>query len=154
MADISVVHTFVTPAGTITFNDGADDEYYLGPIVGLDGTPARRVVDKTAYADGGLPFKPAFLDIRFFQPTGTMMIRSTKVGTAKQTIRNSMAADLEEAYESTLNADGTWAFTPLGGASKTLTVRRDAQAIAFDYVDNYLNYDFSFGLVAVNPVFA
>lgn len=155
MPDIAVVHTFITPVGTILFNtpDGDGDQYYLGPIAGLDGTTARRPIVKLAYTDG-VYIPPAFLDVRQFQPTGTLLIPRNRSMSEIQTKRNDMAADLEEAYESCLNATASWSFTPLGGASRTLTVVRDAQPIVFDYVDDYQNVDFSFGLVAADPVFA
>lgn len=151
MADIAVVHTFTTPAGTIVFNDGSADQFYLGPISGLDGTPARRVTDKTAYGDGGI-IHPGFLDLRVFQPTGSLLIRSTRNMDAIVVIRNQMEADLAEAYESTLNATGTWQWQPQGQSSRTLTVQRDSQPCEFVHADNFQVVDFSFGLIAANPV--
>lgn len=155
MPDIAVVHTFTTPAGTILFNtpDGDGDQFYLGPIAGLDGTTARRPLVKLAYTDGGY-VPPAFLDLRQFQPTGTLLIVRGRSGDDIEEKRNDMAADLTAAYESCLNATGTWAFTPLGQSAQSLTVYRDAQPIVFDHVDDFQNVDFSFGLVAADPVFA
>jgi len=150
MTDIAVQHVMTTPGGTITFNDGSADQFYLSDFPGLDGTPARIVVDKTPFADGGI-LHPPFKDVRHFQPTGTLLITSTLNQAAIQTIRNDMAEDLRAAYESILTANGTWQWTPLGQSSRTLTIRRDSQAIEFFHVDGYQAVDFSFGLIAVDP---
>jgi hypothetical protein len=46
-----------------------------------------------------------------------------------------------------LGADGTLAWTPLGQAAATLTVRQDFK-VEYTYVDGYLNKQFVFGLVS------
>ena len=150
MTDIAVVHTFVTPGGTITFNSGAADQYLLNAIPGLGGTTARVVIDKVPYGDGGI-YHPAWKDTRHFQPSGSLLIQSTRVQNEIVEIRNTMEAALLAAYESILNANGTWSWTPQGLSSRTLTVRRDAQPCEFEHVDNFQIVDFSFGLVAVSP---
>jgi hypothetical protein len=153
MTDIAVPHVMTTPGGTITFNDDSDDQYLLNAIPGLAGTPARVVVDKVAYGHGGI-IHPSWKDTRYFQPQGTLLILSTPVQDDIVDIRNDMEEALRVAYESLLDADGTWAWTPLGQSSRTLTIRRDAQPVEFTHEDNFQVIDFSFGLVSVAPDWA
>lgn len=152
MADISVAHTLAAPAGTIDFNvpDADGDQFYLGPVPGLSGVPLRRVVYKFAYADGAYS-PPAFHDARYFQPTGTFLITRPIPMADKQEKRNTMEAALTAAYESMVDTAGTWTWTPAGGTPLSLTVIRDAAPIEYEYVDNYLNLDFTFSLIALDP---
>jgi hypothetical protein len=150
VSDIAVVHTWATPGGTITFNSGDLDQYLLNALPGLDGTAARVVIDKVPFGDGAIRH-PAWKDARYFQPEGSLLIQSTRIMEDIQSIRNTMEAALLAAYESTLNADSTWTWTPRGGSQRSLTVRRDAQPLEFQHVDNFQVVDFSFGLVATSP---
>lgn len=150
MTDIAVPHVMTTPGGTITFNSDALDQYYLNAIPGLAGAVARVVVDRVPYGHGVI-VHPAWRDGRFFQPSGSLLIQSTRVQDAIVVIRNEMEEDLRVAYESILDADGTWVWTPQGEAQRTLTIRRDAQPLEFTHEDNYQIVDFSFGLIAADP---
>jgi len=150
MTDIAVQHVMTTPGGTITFNNGTDDQYYLSDIPGLAGAPARVVIDKRPFTDGGI-YHPPFKDTRYFQPTGSLLITSTLNQNAIVVIRNAMEEALRVAYESLLGGNGTWQWTPQGQASRTLTIRRDAQPVEFHHVDGFQVVDFSFGLVSVSP---
>jgi hypothetical protein len=139
-----------TAGGTIVFNDGSLDQYLLNAIPGLAGTTARVVVDKVPYGDGGI-YHPPWKEARYFQPEGSLLIQSTRVWDDVVVIRNTMEAALLTAYESLLDVNGTWSWTPQGQSQRTLTIRRDAQACEFTHVDNFQVVDFSFGLVSVSP---
>lgn len=150
MADVAVQHTMVTPAGTVVFNDGSLDQYYLNATPGLDGVPARVAVSKVPYGHGAR-WHAGWRDGRRFQPTGTLLIQSTRVQNEIVEIRNDMEETLRAAHESLLDGDGTWSWTPLGGTERTLVIYRDEQEVAYTHVDNYAAVDFTFGLIAPDP---
>ena len=148
MPDIATVYTLTTPGGTITFNNGATDEYYLSEIGGLEDAPIRAPVDNRPQTDGGLVHDfyegPLHLTLE-----GILFIRSTRVQNSIRTIRTSMTDNLRTALRSILRADGTLAWTPYGSTARSLTVRYE---VPLDprYIDNYLNVAFSFGLVSAS----
>ena len=62
-----------------------------------------------------------------------------------------MEANLYDALEAIQSADGTWAWTPAGQSSRTLTVQQEI-AVEFTSVANFpMLKTFSFGLIAANP---
>jgi len=151
MADVATQYTLTTPGGTILFNNGATDEYYLGDVQGLDGAPIRAPIDNRPQTDGGL-VHDFFLGPRHITLDGILFIRSSRVQNTILTQRNVLEAALQAALDSILRADGTLAWTPYGGSAGSLTVRNDVP-LEFRYIDNYQNKAFSFGLVAADPVY-
>jgi hypothetical protein len=151
MTDIGVAYTLTTPGGTITFNSGAADQYYLNKTPGLHGIQARVPVDKVPYGDGGI-VHPSWKEPRHFTLEGSLLILSTHVETAIVAVRNDMEEDLEAAAESILApASGTLAWTPTGKSARSLTVHLDEQGLQWEHVDNYQVLDFVLALVAADP---
>lgn len=146
MADVASTYTLVTPAGTVYFNDGATDEFFLTDTPGLDQAVVRNPTDLAPQTSGFI-VHDRFEEGMRFQMVGILFIRSTRVQTTIRTIRNDMEAELKAALRSILSADGTLSWTPLGEAAVSLTVRQDIK-VEFAYIDNYLNKSFTFGLVS------
>jgi hypothetical protein len=146
VADIASTYTLVTPGGTIYFNNGATNEYFLTDTPGLDQAAVRNPTDLAPQTSGFIVHN-RFEEGMRFQMVGILMIRSSRVGTAVRTARNSMESALTTALRSILSADGTLSWTPLGGSAQSLTVRQDIK-VEYAYIDNYLNKTFSFGLVS------
>ncbi len=151
MTDIAVTHTMTTPGGTIVFNDGSLDQFYLNAIPGLGGTRARVPVDKVPFGHGAT-VHPSWKAERHFAPEGSLLIQSTRVMDEIVQIRNTMEAQLYAAVESLIGgATGTWAWTPQGQAARSLTIVRDEEGIQWTHVDNYQVLDFVFFLIAADP---
>lgn len=146
MSDVASSYTFATPGGTIVFNDGSTDEYYLTDITGLDQADVRNPNDDAPQVSGAIVHTHFETGLRPVL-TGIFMIRSTRVMTAIRIIRNEMEKDLTVAVRSILGADGTLAWTPLGQAAASLVVRQEFK-VEYTYVDGYLNKQFVFGLVS------
>lgn len=146
MADVASAYTLTTPAGTILFNDGSDDEYYLIDTPGLDQAAVRNPTDPKGQISGFQVHNRLEEGMRF-QMVGILFIRSSRVQTTIRTIRNQMEDDLRVALRSILAADGTLAWTPLGQSALSLTVKQDVK-VEFSYIDNYLNKSFTFGLIS------
>lgn len=149
MADVACVYTLTTPAGVITFNSGAADQFYTTEVGGLEDPPIRAPVDPLPFGDGGLvhDFWEGPRPITF---EGVFLIQSTRIMNGILTLRNSMEESLRAAVASTLRADGTLAWTPLGQGARSLTVRRDVP-LECRHVENYLLRSFTFGLIAASP---
>jgi hypothetical protein len=152
MADVGVPWTLTTPAVVIPFNDGSLDQFYITRIRGLAMPPIRAPVDPVPLGDGGLVHDfwkgPLHIGIE-----GLFLIQSTRVMDSIVIIRNDMEADLVDALESILRADGTFAGAPQGHSTRTYTVNCEIP-LDTDHADNYLSYTFSFGLVAGDPNWA
>lgn len=150
MTDVAVPHVWVTPAGTITFNDDSANQFYIEEIEGLDGAPIRAPIDNRPQTDGGL-VHDFFKGPRHFTVSGTLLIQSTRIQTSIQAIRNQMEEDLFDAHASVQQADSTWSWTPLGLSARTLTGVRGDVPFTTRHIDNFLNVAFFFGLVAADP---
>lgn len=158
MADISATYTLATPGGTITLNSGdlkdGTDKYWLSNIQGLDGTSIRAPIDNVPYGDGGI-VHDFWKGPRHVVFEGTLVTESVgfpSVGDDCITVQNAMEAALITALESTLRADGTLTWTPLGQGARSLTVRHDV-TLEFSAAENYAIKNFTFGLVAADPAF-
>jgi hypothetical protein len=149
MADIAVVYTLTTPGGTITFNDGGADQFYITEIQGLGSAPIRTPIDNAPQAHGGL-VHDFWKAARNIVVEGVFLITSVPQGTQCQALRNDMEEDLRAALESILQADGTLAWTPTGLTARSLTVRHSVP-LECPHQDNYLLRAFNFGLVAADP---
>ncbi len=153
MPDISCVYQLVTPAGTIDFNDGATDQFYIGEIPsGLSGAPIRAPIDDAGFTDGSLSFN-WWLSGRAITVEGIFLILSTRVMNGILTIRNQMEEDLRVALESTVPDEttaGTLTWTPLGQMQRTLDVRNNVP-LECPHDQGYLVRTFHFGLFADNP---
>jgi hypothetical protein len=147
--DIGVQYTLTTPGGTINFNDGSANQYYLSTVGGLDGPTIRAPIDDRPQTDGGI-VHDFFAGPRHITFEGVLLIQSTHIMNSVVQIRNTMEDNLRTAVVSLLRADGTLAWTPQGKSARSLTVRHDVP-LDFTNIENYLLLQFHFGLVAANP---
>lgn len=152
MADVAVLYSLVTPGPDITFNNGdfpgSDDIYYITEIRGLDGAPIRTPIDNAPQAHGGIVHN-FWKGPRVVVITGILLVQSVSTGVGCQTIRNDMEADLRDALDSILQADGTLSWTALGQPAASLLVRNNIPL----ETDGILPRTFTFGLVAEDPDF-
>lgn len=153
MPDVSCQYALVTPAGTLTFNDGSDDQFYIGEIpTGLAGAPIRAPQDPVAYGDGGRSYN-FWKGARHILIEGVFLILSTRNMNGILRIRNDMEETLRVALDSISQTDadtGTLTWQPLGQSQRTLIVRNDIP-LECVHDQNYLLRNFSFALVADDP---
>lgn len=154
MADVGVVYQLNTPGTDITFNTFTDpftgqDQYYINEIRGLESPDLRTPVDPVPLGDGAL-VHDFWFGARHIQVDGIMLVQSTTIMDSIVVIRNQMTADLSDALEAILRADGTFSFIPQGGAFTTYTVRYEV-GLQTPHADNYNSLQFSFGLIAGDP---
>lgn len=153
MPDISCVYTLTTPGGTITFNDGSADQFYISEIPqGLSGVPARTPHDDVPYGDGEQSYN-WFQTGRHILIEGLFLVTSVMCGPDMVEVWNQMEDDLQVATDSLAGlttATGTLSWTPAGLSARSLTVRRDVE-LECPHDQNYLVRTFHFGLSADNP---
>src|SRR5512146_382273 len=99
MADIACTYTLTTPAGTIVFNDGSEDQIYIQGITGLGSAPIRTPIDDVPYGDGSLGHN-FWKAGRHIIIEGVFFVRSVPCSPAMVTIWNEMEEDLRLALES------------------------------------------------------
>jgi len=150
MADVGVQYDLTTPAGTIIFNDGSLDQFYITKVRGLGSPDLRTPMDKVPLGHGAL-FHPFFKGARHIGVEGIFLIESTRIQNNIVVIRNEMEFDLTEALESLLDdSTGTFTFAPQGFGSRTFVVKYEV-GFEPEHGDNYISLYFSFGLVAAEP---
>ncbi len=154
MADVACPYTLVTPSGTIDFNDGSVDQFYIQMITGLDGAPIRAPADPVAYGDGGVSYN-SWKGMREMLFEGVFLVTSVPPCPDAVPVWNTMEETLRVALESLVGdettAVGTLTWTPTGAVtSNTLTVRSDV-ALECPPDQGYLVRSFHFGLRADNP---
>jgi hypothetical protein len=153
MPDIACPYTLTTSGGTIAFNDGSADQFYIQQISGLGSAPIRAPIDDVPYGDGSLGHN-FWKGGRHLIIEGVFLVTSVPCGTAQVTIWNEMEEDLRVALESIAGlttATGTLVWTPTGAAgSNTLTVRHDVP-MECPPDQNFLLRAFSFGLFSASP---
>jgi len=155
MADISCPYTLTTPAGTIAFNDGSADQFYIQGITGLGTAPVRAPIDDVPYGDGSIGHN-FWQGGRHLVIEGVFLVTSVDCGPVQVAAWNEMEDDLRAALESiaALTTDtGTLVWTPTGAAmARSLTVRHD-QPMECPPDQNFTIRNFSFGLFAADPNF-
>lgn len=150
MADIAVAFTLSTPGGTVNFNDGSDDQFYITEITGL-GTPVLRTPSDSQPQAHGALLHNFWKRERAIGVEGVFLITSVPLGGGScQAIRNDMEEDLRVALESILQADGTLSWTPVGQGARSLAVRHSV-SLECPHAENYLLRTFNFGLIAADP---
>lgn len=153
MPDLACPYELVTPAGTITFNDGSEDQFYIQTISGLSGAPISAPIDDAAFTDGSLSFN-WWLRGRLVTVEGVFFVQSQpSCSPALVTVWNQMEEDLRAALESTVPDETTAAtltWTPLGQTQRQLSVRNNVP-LECPPDQNFLVRTFSFGLFADNP---
>lgn len=153
MADIGCPYTLTTPGGTIFFNDGSIDQFYIQGITGLGTPPIRAPIDDVPYGNGsiGHNFWTAGRHVVF---EGVFLVTSVDCGPTQVGAWNDMEDSLRVALESIAGlttATGTLVWTPTGDvATRTLVVRHD-QPMECPPDQNFTIRNFSFGLFAADP---
>lgn len=156
-ADIACPYTLVTPAGTIAFNDGSDQQFYIGSIPqGLGGKPIRAPQDLVSFGDGGRSYK-FWKGPRHILFEGNFLVPEMPPCPALVTIWNEMEDDLDAALESIADETtdtGTLSWSPTGlGVTRSLTVRCELE-LDVQPDQNFLTRTFHFGLLADDPAWS
>ncbi len=147
MAEYSAPATLVTPGPTITFNAASGNTLYLDPEMcsGLDGGPIRRTIEDAPMTDGALVF-PSRKGGRHIVIGGWVHVTTGATESDYRTNREALVDNLRLALESIENADGTYTWTPIGGA-RALTVQADIPVTT----NGAFQKKFVFGLIAADP---
>lgn len=150
MADLTVEYLLTTPGPDITFNDGVlwdglADKFWFSSIQGLDMAELRTPTDPVPFGSGSIVhtfwrngLSPVFDGMLLLDPPTLINCQSR---------RNALAFNLLDALESIVAANGTLAFTPVGQAAQSLTVRCNVP-LSIQYTDDYRVSTFSFGLIS------
>jgi hypothetical protein len=153
MPDIACEYTLTTPAGTIVFNDGSVDEYFITDIPdGLAGAPLRTPTDFVPYGHGSLSYN-FWRGGRNILIEGMFFVRSLPPCPQMVEEWNIMEENLRVCLESIAELDsdtGTLVWTPTGLSQRTLTVRHNVQ-LQCPPDQNYSVRAFNFGLLADDP---
>jgi hypothetical protein len=153
MPDIACEYTLTTPAGTIVFNDGSADQFYITNIpTGLAGAPIRAPIDNLSYANASKGYN-FWLAGRHITIEGNFFVTSVDPCPAAVAIWNQMEEDLRVALESIaahMAAVATLVWRPAGQTQKTLIVRNDVP-LETQPDQDYLARTFNFGLFAEDP---
>ena len=155
MPDIACPYVLTTPAGTITFNDGSADQFYITDIPsGLAGAPIRPPIDDLAYADAskGYNFWKAG---RHILVQGVFLVTTVGCPSAVA-VWNQMEEDLRVALDSisgSMTSVASLVWRPVGQTQRTLTVRNDVTLETAPDQD-YLVRTFTFGLFAEDPTWS
>jgi hypothetical protein len=153
MPDIACPYTLTTPAGTIYFNAGGADQYYIQGITGLGTPPIRAPIDDVPYGDGSLGHN-FWKGGRHLTIEGLFLVTSVDCGPVQVGLWNDMEDALRVALESiaSLETDtGSLVWLPTGDMStRSLTVRHD-QSLECPPDQNFTVRNFSFGLFAADP---
>lgn len=149
MADIAATYVMTAPGGTVTFNAGGADQFYIQALPGFDSPQLRTPVDPVPFGDGAI-VHDFWKGARQWTVEGVFLITSTLNQDGILTIRNQMEEDLQDALDSMLQANATWAWTPFGGSARTLNVRWSGM-LECPHDQNFLLRAFQFGLIAGSP---
>ncbi len=153
MPDLACEYVLTTLAGTINFNDGSTDQFYIQDIQGLAGAPIRAPIDDVPYGDGGIGYN-FWKGGRHVSFEGIFLAQSAPLcSPALVAVWNEMEEELRVALDSisALDTDtATLVWTPGGQAQRTLVVRNDIP-LECPPDQNYLVRAFNFGLFAAEP---
>lgn len=136
--------TLTTPGGTITFNAATKPTYYndASRCSGLDMAPVRATVEDKPTSDGGIVHN-AYLGPRHITIGGQLVVDTLAD-------RATLMDNLITALVSILRADGTYAWTPTTGGSRSISVRCEVPVT----YDGFFQKGYLFGLVAADPTIA
>lgn len=154
MPDVACPYTLATPAGTIVFNDGSAEQFYITNIPqGLAGAPIRAPIDNVAFGDGSIGFN-FWKGGRHILIEGVFLVTSLPPCPALVALWNAMEDELRIALDS-ISADiastATLSWTPTGDvAVRALVVRNDVE-LETQPDQNYLTRTFTFGLFSEDP---
>lgn len=137
--------------------DGADrllTDLEGGEISGLDGAPIRAQIDPRGQISGGI-VHPKLFGARIITFTGAADIQSVAEAstTAWITALNVLEAAVIVALEGILNTPSSLAWTPTGGAAKSITVTYGTEGGEIRFSGPMLPGErkFTFTLVAESP---
>lgn len=154
MSDIACPYTLTTPGGTVYFNDGAAQQFYIQGITGLGTPPIRTPIDDVPYGNGSIGHN-FWTAGRHVAIEGVFLVNPADCGPLLVGFWNTMEDALRIALESiaALTTDtGTLTWTPTGSmSSRTLVVRHDV-SLECPPDQNFTIRNFSFGLFAADPV--
>lgn len=153
MADTCATYTF----GSLTVNpssgDGLITDFEEGQILGLDGAPVRKQIDPQGQSDGGI-VHPAFFGPRIITFQGKVAIVSVAEGAAALTYAaavNVVEAAAVAALEAQLNSASNLAWTPTGGAARSISCTYGTPGGELQFTGNMVDRRFQFSLVAASP---
>lgn len=158
MADYCCTYTF----GGVTVNASGDTTDTLiisddGEITGLDGAPVRAEIDDQGQSDGGI-VHPKFYGPRIITFSGEVLIQSVNFEdrAAYLTAINVLEASVISALEALLNSASSLAWTPTGGAAKSISCTYGTQGGEIQFSGQMAPGErkFTFTLVAANPTIA
>lgn len=153
MADLGCEYVLTTPSGTITFNDGSEQQFYIQGINGLGTAPIRAPIDDVPFGDGSLGHN-FWKAGRHIDIEGTFLITnlvcpSPAIIAAWNVMEEALRVALESIAGLT-TAVGTLAWTPSGLTARSLTVRHDVP-MECPPDQNFMLRNFTFGLFAEDP---
>ena len=157
MADIQTTHTYVTPGGTIVFNNGSlgdgTDKFWIHGLPGLDGPDVRAPIDDVPFGDGSLLHRFWLTGCKF-AVEGVFIIETVPYNsTGCQAAINAMEAALKAAVKSNVAASGSWSFTPTGQGAISLTVFHPGQPkLDITPIENFATRSFTFGLISATAL--
>lgn len=140
--------TINTTSGDCLFTD-----FDEGEITGLDGAPVRKQIDPQGQSSGGI-IHPALFGARIIAFQGKVLIRSVGEGAMPTTYAaavNAVESAAVSALEGILNTPSTLAWTPTGGAARSISVTYGVEGGEIEFFGNMISRRFQFSLVAANP---
>lgn len=153
MADTCCAYTIAGLTINASSGDCLFTDFEEGQILGLDGAPVRKQIDPQGQSDGGI-VHPAFLGARIITFQGKVLIRSVPENATPLTYAaavNVVEAAAVSALEGILNSASSLAWTPTGGAGRSISVTYGTEGGEIQFTGNMVDRRFSFSLVAADP---
>ena len=155
MPDLACPYVLTTPAGTITFNDGGTDQFYIQDFpTGLAGAPIRAPIDEVGFGYGSEWYN-WWKSGRHIAIEGVFLVQSVAFcSPAQVAVWNELEEELRVALDSISTietATATLVWRPSGQTQRTLVVRNDIP-LECPPDQGYLVRTFTFGLFAAEPV--
>ncbi len=155
MPDLACQYVLTCPGGTITFNSGGTDQFFIQDIpTGLAGAPIRAPIDEIGFGDGSLAYN-WWKGGRHIAFEGVFFVTSVPFcSTPCRAVWNEMEEELRVALDSISTvetATATLVWRPEGQTERTLIVRNDIP-LECPPDQGYQVRTFTFGLFAPEPV--
>lgn len=136
--------------GSLDFNTREPDEYFIKSIDGEDGIPVRAPIDMVPHGDGGI-IHDFWDEPRHITVKGVITLDPALSGFDQIVQRNTMEDALIAACYAIRRSSTTWSRSRSGMGDQSLSVYCDMQPVFSDEGDGR---NFTFGLVAANPVWS
>lgn len=152
MADTCCPYTIAGITINATTGDCLFTDFESGSILGLDGAPIRSQIDPQGQSNGGI-VHPKFFGARIITFNGKVLIRSVDLGNRETYAAavNVVEAAAVSALEGILNSASTLAWTPNGGAARSISVTYGTDGGEIQFTGNMIDRQFTFTLVAADP---